>query len=99
MEGDGPINGTPKEMGLLLVGTDPAAIDATCARIMGYELEELDYISVAGQVIGNVETSEIAIIGPAVDKIAADFKRPITYGKDKKLSEKLLHARSQSDVS
>lgn len=99
MEGDGPINGTAKEMGLILVGIDPAAVDATCARIMGYDLSELDYICVAGQVIGNIQTSEIEIIGPAVNEIAVNFKRPITYGKDKKLSEKLLHAQSRSDIS
>ena len=34
MEGDGPIMGTPKRMGLILMGTNLPAVDATVARIM-----------------------------------------------------------------
>ena len=37
MEGDGPILGSPKQMGLVIVGTNPTAVDATIARIMGLE--------------------------------------------------------------
>ncbi len=95
MEGDGPINGTPREMGLIIVGRDPAAVDATCARIMGYEIKELDYIEIAGQVIGNVDPKEIEIIGCPVKDVAVDFKRPLTYLRDKKLVEKLLREKAQ----
>ncbi len=35
MEGNGPIQGARKESGLLVLGDDPVAVDATCARIMG----------------------------------------------------------------
>jgi uncharacterized protein (DUF362 family) len=82
MEGDGPVNGDAREMGLIIVGNDPAAIDATCARIMGYRIEELDYIGIAGQVIGNVGADEIKIVGSAVQDVAVKFKRPITYRED-----------------
>ena len=34
MEGDGPIMGTLKPMGLVVVGTNPAAVDATVCRLM-----------------------------------------------------------------
>src|SRR4029077_14208272 len=34
MEGDGAIMGTLKRMGLILVGTCPAAVDATICRLM-----------------------------------------------------------------
>ena len=34
MEGDGPIMGTLKRMGLVIVGTYPAAVDATVCRLM-----------------------------------------------------------------
>lgn len=95
MEGDGPINGTARHMGLIIIGTDPAAVDATTARIMGYDIDELDYIDVAGQVIGNVKDEEIQIVGTAIKDVAAEFERPITYLRDKKLSEKLLRERAQ----
>jgi uncharacterized protein (DUF362 family) len=35
MEGDGPIMGTPKAAGVLVMGTNLPAVDATCARRMG----------------------------------------------------------------
>lgn len=79
MEGDGPVNGTDRQMGLILVADDPAAVDSICAQIMGYRLEELDYIRVAGQVIGNVEPDKIKIVGCKPEEIAVSFKRPVTY--------------------
>ena len=95
MEGDGPINGTARHMGLIVIGSDPAAVDATCARIIGYDIDELDYIEIAGQVIGNVKTDEIKIVGTPIKEVAVEFERPITFLKDKKLAEKLLRDRAQ----
>ena len=37
MEGDGPILGSMKPMGLVVVGAELPAVDATVARIMGLE--------------------------------------------------------------
>ena len=34
MEGDGPIMGTPRHAGVLVMGTNLPAVDATCARLM-----------------------------------------------------------------
>src|SRR5262249_49546735 len=79
MEGDGPINGTAKEMGLVLVGADLAAVDSTCARIMDMPLEGLDYLRMAGMVVGNVDPHNIDIVGPSVDSIKTRFKRPISF--------------------
>jgi len=95
MEGDGPINGTPRHMGLIIMGSDPAAVDATTARIMDYDIDELDYIEIAGQVIGNVKPEEIEIVGCTIKEVAAQFERPITYLRDKSLSAKLMRERAQ----
>ena len=35
MEGNGPLQGSPKACGVLVLGEDPVAVDATCSRIMG----------------------------------------------------------------
>ena len=35
MEGNGPNQGTPKASGVLILGSDPVAVDATCCRVMG----------------------------------------------------------------
>ncbi len=52
MEGDGPIMGSPKPMGLVVVGTNPTAVDATIARIMGLNPEAVSYLRLAGGIEG-----------------------------------------------
>lgn len=79
MEGDGPINGTAKDTGVMVISTDLAAVDATCARLMGFDPEALSYIRLAGQVIGNISPDEIDIIGSPLATVAQTFERPITY--------------------
>lgn len=47
MEGNGPIQGTPKTAGVIVAGTDPVAVDCTCCRIMGIDPGKIDYIKLA----------------------------------------------------
>jgi uncharacterized protein (DUF362 family) len=47
MEGNGPIQGTPKAVGVLVAGSDVAAVDATCCRIMGLNPARIDYLRIA----------------------------------------------------
>src|SRR5205823_4851640 len=44
MEGDGPLNGTPVESGVLVMGADLVAVDATCCRLMQLAPEKLPYL-------------------------------------------------------
>src|SRR5580658_3188065 len=44
MEGNGPIQGTPKHVGVLVAGRDPAAVDATCCRVMGIDPKAIQYL-------------------------------------------------------
>lgn len=93
MEGDGPINGTAKDMGFFVLGDDLAAVDATCARTMGFDPYELDYIKIAGEVVGNVNSDAITVIGLEVDKVKKKFNRPITF------KNKALMAQSDNQAS
>jgi uncharacterized protein (DUF362 family) len=45
MEGNGPLNGTPRPLGKIVLADDPVAADATCARLMGFEPERIGHIS------------------------------------------------------
>ena len=36
MEGNGPLNGTSRPLGKIVLADDPVAADATCARLMGF---------------------------------------------------------------
>ena len=47
MEGNGPIQGTPKQAGVLVAGSDVAAVDATCCRIMGIDPTKIEYLKIA----------------------------------------------------
>ncbi len=47
MEGDGPAGGSPRELGLLLGGEDPYAIDLAVCRLMGLEPQKVPYLAAA----------------------------------------------------
>lgn len=44
MEGDGPILGSLKRLGMIGVSKSPAAMDSTCARIMGFDPAKIPYL-------------------------------------------------------
>jgi uncharacterized protein (DUF362 family) len=47
MEGNGPIQGSPKHAGVLVAGKDPVAVDATCCRIMRIDPSQIAYLRLA----------------------------------------------------
>ena len=53
MEGDGPIMGTPKPAGVLVMGRDLPAVDATAARIMGIDPLKVTYLRAAHGGLGD----------------------------------------------
>lgn len=44
MEGNGPILGTRNTPGLIVAGSHPPSVDATCCRIMQIDPEQIDYL-------------------------------------------------------
>lgn len=60
MEGDGPIMGSPKKMGLIVVGLNPTAVDATCARLIGLDPDRVNYLELSAGRLG--PTSDKAVI-------------------------------------
>jgi uncharacterized protein (DUF362 family) len=73
MEGDGPIMGTAKHMGLVLIGTVPTAVDATVARLMDLVPERIPYLQLAADRLGPVEESRIEQRGEAWQPLARRF--------------------------
>jgi len=47
MEGNGPIQGTPRNAGVVIAGASPVAVDATCCRIMGLDPTRIRYLQLA----------------------------------------------------
>jgi uncharacterized protein (DUF362 family) len=73
MEGNGPIQGTPKACGVLVLGDDPVAVDATCCRVMGLIPQQVKYLARAGTLLGHVEASKIQQLGERIEGVKAPF--------------------------
>jgi uncharacterized protein (DUF362 family) len=74
MEGDGPIMGTPKEAGVLVMGRNLTAVDATCARIRGIEPYRVEYLAKADGFLGPVAAGTIHQRGEKVLAVQTDFQ-------------------------
>jgi len=59
MEGDGPIMGTPKPLGLVAIGLCPTAVDATCSRIIGIDPGRIEYLALAAGKLGPIADRDI----------------------------------------
>lgn len=73
MEGNGPIQGVPKPAGVLVMGSDLPAVDATCCRIMGIDPSKVEYLRMAADNLGNVEESRIEQRGESVRDVRTNF--------------------------
>jgi uncharacterized protein (DUF362 family) len=73
MEGDGPIMGTPKRAGVIVMGRNLPAVDATCARIMGIDPHKVSYLAAASERLGPIRQSDIRQRGEAIASVRTDF--------------------------
>lgn len=73
MEGNGPIQGAPKPAGLLILGDDPVAVDATCARVMGLLPEKVKHIAQASTLLGHIDSDKIQQIGESIASVRIPF--------------------------
>ena len=76
MEGSGPINGTPKELGWLIGGTDGIACEMVCSKLINAEPMEFPIIRTAKRTgFGCCDLSKIEITGDELaGNICLDFK-------------------------
>ncbi len=73
MEGDGPIMGSAKPMGLLVIGTNSTAVDATLGRIMGFDPARISYLKLAADRLGPVEDRCIEQRGERWQTVVSPF--------------------------
>jgi uncharacterized protein (DUF362 family) len=69
MEGNGPIQGHPKAAGVLVAGSDPISVDATCCRIMRIDPAKVEYLTMAGYDGG----TNIRQIGENISSVETSF--------------------------
>jgi uncharacterized protein (DUF362 family) len=74
MEGNGPLNGSPRWLGCVVLADDPVAADATCARLMGLEPDRVPHIYEAAKFLGNSSPDLVEQIGELARQPEVPFR-------------------------
>lgn len=73
MEGDGPIMGTPIDAGVIVMGRNLPAVDATCCRVMGIDPSRIPYLKIADQWLGPIQELTIEQRGEGWRSVQVPF--------------------------
>ncbi len=69
--------GVPVRMNTVIAGADIVAVDATCARLMGLNPEDYEFITLAAhEGMGRMYEDQITVNGQSVAQLARRFVRP-----------------------
>ena len=72
---DGPLAGTAKHVGALVMGVDLLAVDATCCRLMKLPPERVPILALgAHKRLGRLKESEIPQLGESIESMATEFE-------------------------
>jgi uncharacterized protein (DUF362 family) len=74
MEGNGPLNGTPRPLGRLVLADDPVAADSTCAKLMGFDPDRIVHIREASKFLGNASDELIQQLGETIQRPQVPFQ-------------------------
>jgi uncharacterized protein (DUF362 family) len=72
MEGNGPIQGERKHLGVIVGGRDMVAVDATCCRIMGIDPARVKYLQIAGP--DRLDASHVRQLGESIESVHTPFR-------------------------
>jgi len=65
-----------EEMNVVVAGRSPLETDAVCARLMGFDPEEIPHLVYARDLgLGSIEESDIEVVGKPVDELTRRFVR------------------------
>jgi uncharacterized protein (DUF362 family) len=73
MEGNGPLNGSARTLGRIVLSDDPVAADFTCARLMGLNPWRVFYLAQAAEFLGNGATERIQQLGESLPRSVRPF--------------------------
>jgi uncharacterized protein (DUF362 family) len=77
MEGNGPLFGRPVQHGLLAIGSDPLAVDITCARLMGFSIESIPHL-IGAATAGIGQAQKIETSGVLPQQLQKHYEAPPT---------------------
>ena len=66
MEGNGPLQGNARQLGKIVLADDPVAADATCARLMGFDPQQVRHLSEGCHFLGNLREDRIRMLAEGV---------------------------------
>jgi uncharacterized protein (DUF362 family) len=72
MEGNGPILGTSKHMGVIVAGAHPPSVDATCCQIMKIDPEKIRYLKLFADQTG-WNWKQTGQIGETIASVSSPF--------------------------
>jgi len=76
MEGNGPVIGTPKDLGVIVAGTNPLAVDAVCTGMMGISPSEVGHLVRAHEMgLGETRLDRLDIVGDDWRELSQVFER------------------------
>ena len=84
MEGNGPVGGTPVEMGLALASTDFVAADTVATYLMGFDPAEVGYLTYARGRLGVGDLTQIEVKGENLELLRRKFKPHRDYQEQKR---------------
>jgi len=73
MEGNGPLHGTHRHLGKVVLSDDPVAADFTCARLMGLHPERVWHLDHAARFLGNGSADRIALLAEGLPERVVPF--------------------------
>jgi uncharacterized protein (DUF362 family) len=77
MEGLGPINGKPVNLGLTISGKNPITVDAASCHIMGFNPYAVEPLWKAHQKgLGEIDPQRIRFIGEKIENVKTNFSPP-----------------------
>jgi uncharacterized protein (DUF362 family) len=77
MHREGPRHGTPIALGAVIAGTDPVAVDAVAAAVMGFDPRQIGFLVHADRAgTGVADLDRIRVVG---DTIAAARRRFVPH--------------------
>lgn len=80
MEGNGPVSGTPKKLGVVLASTNPVSLDAAASYAMEFNPRDIGYLYFLNRWgYGEIDRERIAILGEKLENIRTRFKPHKTY--------------------
>jgi len=74
MEGNGPLNGTPRLLRTIVLADDLVAADATCARLMGFNPGRIVHIREGSRFLGNSSPALLDQGGEILARPATPFQ-------------------------